>query len=148
MNALVLPFAVLCSLGLAGLGLSFLAFYQTTSLGRAAERRTRERHSLLEAALDTANEAVNRLATEVRDLQQQPRAEVAPAPLPRPALNISTRSQALRMHRRGDSPAQIASVLNVPLQEIDLLLKVHRIVLQNLVVAARPIVSGSRGAAA
>jgi hypothetical protein len=42
------------------------------------------------------------------------------------------------MHRRGDSPGQIASTLQVPLQEVELLLKVHRIVLQNLVATARP----------
>ena len=146
MNTLVLPFAVLCSLGLAGLGLSFLAFYQASSLGRAAERRVQQRHGLLEAALEAANETVTSLAAEVRDLQQQPRVEIAPASSPRPALNISTRSQALRMHRRGDSPAQIASVLNVPLQQVDLLLKVHRIVLQNLVVTAKPPAAARRAA--
>jgi hypothetical protein len=143
---LVLPFAVLCSLALAGVGLSFLAFYQVTILGRAAERRTREHHNSLTAALEAANVTVARLAVEVRDLQQRPPGEVAPAVSPRPALNISTRSQALRMHRRGDSPAQIASVLNVPLQEVDLLLKVHRIVLQNLVVASKPLGAPNRAA--
>jgi hypothetical protein len=36
------------------------------------------------------------------------------------------------MHRKGDPPDRIAAALEVPLQEVDLLLKVHRIVLSNL----------------
>jgi hypothetical protein len=47
-------------------------------------------------------------------------------------LNVSNRSQALRMHRRGDSPEQVASTLGIPLQEVELLLKVHRIVVAAL----------------
>jgi hypothetical protein len=36
------------------------------------------------------------------------------------------------MHRRGDPPEQIAAALDVPYQEIELLLKVHRIVLSSI----------------
>jgi hypothetical protein len=36
------------------------------------------------------------------------------------------------MHRRGEAPDQIASTLEMPRQEVDLLLKVHRIVLSNV----------------
>jgi hypothetical protein len=36
------------------------------------------------------------------------------------------------MHRRGDSPERIAAALDIPLQEVDLLLKVHRIVISNI----------------
>jgi hypothetical protein len=45
---------------------------------------------------------------------------------------MNKRSQVLRMQRRGDAPEQIAIALEVPLQEVDLLLKVQRIVLRNL----------------
>jgi hypothetical protein len=51
---------------------------------------------------------------------------------PRPALNLDKRSQALRLHRRGESPPQIAAMLEIPLQELELLLKVHRIVLRSI----------------
>jgi hypothetical protein len=44
-------------------------------------------------------------------------------------MNLSKRSQVLRMHRRGDPPDQIATSLAVPRQEVELLLKVQRIVL-------------------
>jgi hypothetical protein len=36
------------------------------------------------------------------------------------------------MHRRGDNPEQIAAALGVPQQEIDLLLKVHQILVSNV----------------
>src|SRR5438477_8481189 len=34
------------------------------------------------------------------------------------------------LHRRGEAPAQIAAILELPLQEVELLIKVHRIVLR------------------
>jgi transcriptional regulator len=47
-------------------------------------------------------------------------------------MNLTRRSQALRLRRKGDSPEQIAETLNMPRQEVSLLLKVHEIVLNNL----------------
>lgn len=43
-----------------------------------------------------------------------------------PRLNVSRRSQVLRMSRSGDAPERIASALGVTRAEVDLLLKVHR----------------------
>lgn len=40
-------------------------------------------------------------------------------------LNLTRRAQALRMQRRGESPATIAAALRMPRNEIDLLLKVQ-----------------------
>jgi hypothetical protein len=36
------------------------------------------------------------------------------------------------MHRRGEPPAQIAATLEVPVQEVELLIKVHRIVISKI----------------
>jgi hypothetical protein len=74
---------------------------------------------------------VESLAARLRDLELQPSQPSVPGS-PRPALNMTKRSQALRMHRQGDPPDQIATALDLPLQEVDLLLKVHRIVLSNV----------------
>jgi hypothetical protein len=52
--------------------------------------------------------------------------------MPKAGFNLSKRSQALRMHRRGEAPGHIASTLELPRQEVELLLKVHRIVIQNV----------------
>jgi hypothetical protein len=46
-------------------------------------------------------------------------------------MNLAKRTQTLRMHRCGDPPEQIAALLDVPHQEVDLLLKVHRIVMRS-----------------
>jgi hypothetical protein len=42
---------------------------------------------------------------------------------PRPGMNISRRTQVLRMHRRGERPEQISAALRIPLNEVELLLK-------------------------
>ncbi|HLK48567.1 MAG TPA: hypothetical protein VKT49_10560 [Bryobacteraceae bacterium] len=132
---LVLPFGVMCSLGLAGLALSFAAILNTKSSVRSYDRRAKTRQAQLEAEFASAKEAVSELTAEVHHIRE---CGPAPPPMPRRGFNISTRSQALRMHRRGDSPARIADVLQVPLQEVELLLKVHQIVLENLIVAPKP----------
>jgi hypothetical protein len=36
------------------------------------------------------------------------------------------------MHRRGEAPQKIAAALEIPRQEVELLLKVHRIVMSNI----------------
>jgi len=46
----------------------------------------------------------------------------------RPALNLTRRTQALRMRRRGESVESIAAALAAPRNEIELLLKVYEIV--------------------
>ena len=62
-----------------------------------------------------------------------PNSPVAPPPgLPKPGLNLSKRSHALRMHRHGEGAEQIAAALDLPRQEVELLLKVHRIVMSSV----------------
>ncbi len=48
----------------------------------------------------------------------------------RPGMNLSRRSQALRLARRGESPEQIASILGLAAGEVRLLLKIHGILMQ------------------
>jgi hypothetical protein len=45
-------------------------------------------------------------------------------------LNTTLRSKVLKMHRLGQSSDRIAGALRVPKGEVDLLLKVHRIVMR------------------
>ena len=71
------------------------------------------------------------LSAQIHDLQSHP--PVAPLRgLPKPGLNLNKRSHALRMHRRGEGAEQIAAALELPRQEVDLLLKVHRIILSSV----------------
>ena len=131
MNWLGLAFAILCSLALAGVGLSFLAIFHAASSVQAAESRAKANQAQLEAALETARRSLEGIAAELHEVQQQPQAAIVPFE-PRSGLNLSKRSQALRMSRRGSAPDQIAEALGIPLQEVDLLLKVHRIVIGSI----------------
>jgi hypothetical protein len=45
---------------------------------------------------------------------------------PVPGMNVTRRIQALRLHRRGERPEQIAAALGIARGEVDLLLKMQR----------------------
>ena len=72
------------------------------------------------------------LAVQVRELKQEPGVAPETPQQVRSGFNLSKRSQALRLHRRGDQPREIAGTLDVPSQEVELLLKVHRIVMSGV----------------
>jgi len=135
MDPLIFSLAAMCSIGLGGVALSFAAILKSSSSTQLMERRAKARHAELEAAFEAAKETVSCLETKLHQIEEQ-----TPVPAPasaRSGFNLSKRSQALRMHRRGDNSNQIAAALQIPVQEVELLLKVHRIVLDNLVVNAR-----------
>jgi hypothetical protein len=48
-----------------------------------------------------------------------------------PSINLTRRGQVLRLSRRGDTPRQIASTLGMRQGEVDLIIKVHQMVLNN-----------------
>jgi hypothetical protein len=47
-------------------------------------------------------------------------------------MNLSRRSQALPFGRKGESPHKIAETLDMPRREVDLLLKAHELVVNNV----------------
>ena len=131
MNALLLPLGILCGLILSGTAISLFAVYRAYCLLREMNGRGRDRHSQSDAGLQSVRDSLEALAAQLHDLQNHP--PVAPPPgLPKPGLNLSKRSHALRMHRRGEGAEQIAAALDLPRQEVELLLKVHRIVLSSV----------------
>jgi hypothetical protein len=77
-------------------------------------------------------DAVEAMAAQMREMYKVPAAAPLDPATPRPGLNLSKRSQALRLHRRGEAAGQIAAAIQVPRQEVDLLIKVHRIVLSTV----------------
>jgi len=72
--------------------------------------------------------AVNEIERE-REPETEP-VQVRAMPPSAAGLNLSKRAQALRMHRRGEPVASIASALQAPQGEIALLLKVHSLLNQ------------------
>ena len=65
-------------------------------------------------------------------------AQLVPPAAPRSGFNLSKRSQALRMSRHGERPENIAAALSVPRKEIELLLKVQKIVLASAGATSSP----------
>jgi hypothetical protein len=132
MNPWLAPAALLSGLALGSVGLGLVVIFRAAALVSAAERRARASREECEAALRAVSETVEGLAGEIREIQKfPPSASHVPA-APRPGFNLSKRSQALRMHRRGETREQIALTLEIPLQEVDLLLKIQQIVLSNV----------------
>jgi hypothetical protein len=128
-SSLSLPLAMLGGLALVALAASLLALFRTKWMVCAAEERSDARRALCESALETLQNDLAACLQELREVQREPVFPSMATPA-RPGLNLSRRSQALRMHRQGCAAEQIAEALELPLQEVELLLKVHRIVIE------------------
>lgn len=129
MNPLILTLAGLSLLALLALILAATALCQARTVARKAARELKARDSDHEAAVQSLRGEIESLSDRVAE---SPPAQSGMAGLPRGGLNLAKRSQALRLNRHGNSPAQIATTLDIPRQEVELLLKVDRIVLSNL----------------
>ena len=125
----VLPIAIMSGLVLASVAGSFLANARAKAMARNARDQSKALEERLTSALDEAHARVESLGIELEEVRQS---TLLIPNAPRPGFNLSKRSQALRMYRRGDPPDRIATELGVSRQEVDLLLKVHRIVIKNL----------------
>ena len=97
------------------------------------------------------NHKLEQVESTVADIgqrrQEAPVAAPARAGAHRPSLNLTRRTQALRMRRRGESVETIAAALAVPRNEIELLLKVYEMVeyRRQLKAPALEQVSGAPG---
>jgi uncharacterized NAD-dependent epimerase/dehydratase family protein len=85
----------------------------------------------LEGAVANAHLALQSLETDLRVVEGQTGMLVPPSPA-RSGLNLSKRTQVLRMHRAGQDVDGIAASLALPRAEVELLIKVHRIVVEQL----------------
>ena len=108
-----------------GLGLCLYLFF---SLQREARRRdvngagSRE---AVEGRIEDLRAVVEEVRRNLRDVEDR---VVPAAPLPIPAgLNLNKRAQALRMHRRGEASETIAASLALPQREVELMVKLQRI---------------------
>lgn len=115
-----------CVLTLTG---SLVLFF---SLKREMARLRREMEERGEQWSAEAGELRRALQVLSQELELERKAAMDRAAIPREGMNLSKRSQALRMHRLGQSPENIAAALGVSRREVDLLLKVHRTVLETV----------------
>lgn len=128
----VLVIGVTTVLAIAAMAVSLFAVWRTKALTEWSDRHTRASLEALETALGAVQTAVQQQGSQLEHLEQQTAASAPAASVPRTGMNLCKRSQAIRMHRMGDRLEHIAATLEVPLQEVDLLIKVHRIVIGNL----------------
>jgi hypothetical protein len=123
--------AISSVLAVAAIGVGLFAVWRAQALALLADDRSRARVEACEAAAAALQKTLDGVAAELEEVrQQQPAAPLAG--VPKGGMNLSKRSQVLRMHRKGDAPERIAAALEVPLQEVDLLIKVHRIVIRHI----------------
>ena len=99
---------------------------ETAALGR----RVRQDRKETVMAVELIRVAMNRLEADVaasrRDVEQLP--AMAAAASVGNSMNVSKRTQALRMHRRGEPLDKIARVLGIPHREVELLVKLQDVV--------------------
>lgn len=131
MNPWVLPLALFCGLALAGTALGLFVLWRAHYVVQELDQKIRATQEHGGPDMDPLWKSVEALAARVRELERNPPGAEAPG-APRHGLNLCKRSQALRMHRQGEASDQIAQALALPRQEVDLLLKVHRIVISNV----------------
>ncbi len=122
------PLAVAeCLLALAGMGACVWLFVLMKAEVRGVDKRSRRRAEAMEAGVNAVRVSLANLSKRLEETEKQTGLLAAPPPT-RSGFNLSKRSQAIRMSRRGETPSQIAAALELPQGEVDLLLKVHRIV--------------------
>lgn len=78
----------------------------------------------LEKQTEVLRQKMAELQLRMDDAEERSGVLVPPSP-PKSGLNLSRRTQVIRMSRRGEPPENIAASLNLPKQEVELLLKVH-----------------------
>jgi hypothetical protein len=115
----------------AGLGLCLYLFFTLKLEIRAIERRWKVREGELAQAISAVRAALDGARAELHEMGEQTGMLVAPTAT-RSGLNLSKRGQVLQMNRRGQSAEQIAAALGLPITEVDLLIKVHQIVLEQV----------------
>ena len=119
--------------GALGAGLALCLYLFSTLKIEAArlDRRSQDKWTALSEAVSALRTELGRVREEMCEIQEHSGMLVPPAPTAS-GFNLNKRGQVLQMHRRGQAPEQIATTLGLPRTEVDLLLKVHQIVLEQV----------------
>jgi hypothetical protein len=91
------------------------------------ERTPEDEIDGLAAELEDVRRQLATLTDRLTSLESEPR-EIPTTVSLRSGMNLSKRTQALRQHRLGRASSEIAKDLEMPKAQIDLLVKVHRII--------------------
>ena len=124
-----LQLALLYGFMLAGVALNLIVFFCAKRSRGGGAQAVAVRQQEVENSLQALRQTVEGLAVQPGDCQEE-RVVGPVSTMPMAGLNMTKRSQALRMHCKGDTAERIAAILDIPLQEVDLLLKVNRIIVK------------------
>jgi hypothetical protein len=95
----------------------------------SAKSETRAASRELERLRMSTEATIKDLTAQIQEIRAEPESEAPPVPAPimnMQGFNLTTRTKVLRMHRRGETASSIAAALGVPHEEVDLLLKLDR----------------------
>ncbi len=90
------------------------------------DQRRREGEAGSDAATRQTRTQLEEMRAELRAAEERTQLLVAPAPA-KSGLNLTARTQIVRMFRHGEREESIATKLGLPRNEVKLLLKVHRL---------------------
>lgn len=117
----------------AGLGLCLALFISLKRENTRLRLLLEQDRRLTVGKMEEFRESMVRLQHQLEEAQPDTGAAgdsyAAESPPPQ-LVNLHKRSLALRMHRHGETPEQIAATLNIPRNEVELLLKVHKTALE------------------
>lgn len=122
--------AAVSAVSSAGLAGALALFWTLKRENAALGRRILVDREQTVAAVELLRAAMTRMENEFAAARDDSPQYVPPSPALSSGLsmNLSKRTQALRMHRRGETLEQIASILGIPRREVELLVKVQNAV--------------------
>lgn len=109
---------------------------------RVMNVRSKRRWSAQESSTQELKAQIAQLTVRMLEAEERAGILVAPAP-PKSGLNLNKRTQVIRMSRRGEQADRIATTLNLPRREVELLLKVHGRTVYSTEVNAKAAHSGA-----
>jgi len=93
---------------------------------RQLRNRLQDREQQLDATAAAMKAEIADMRADLKDAEERTAQLVPPAPA-RSGLNVTSRTQVLRMFRHGEAEENIATKLGLPRNEVSLVLKVHQL---------------------
>jgi len=91
----------------------------------------RKHEAALQSETARLSAEIAELKTKLQEIEEPSQSLLPGTAAANPSgVNSTLRSKVLKMHRLGQSPERIAGSLRIPKGEVDLLVKVHRIVMR------------------
>lgn len=88
--------------------------------------RNKKQHRYFDEVIESLGTNLETVRSTLKEVKEQKGAAM-PATPPKAGMNLSKRTQALRLMRRGEGPEHIAAALSLPHREVELLLKIQRV---------------------